>query len=183
MLREKPPAVLKIAFKVPTLVYRVGLGRLMGKRFLLLAHRGRKSGLERRVVLEVIHYEEKPTFAAVLSGWGERSQWFRNIRASPPLAVWIGEERWLEPELTILEPEEVVEVVEEYRRDHGFLMWTLDRFFGWPRNATEEQRRVLARELTVVVFAPSTRTGDEDARVGEPLPGVRSKTDPQANSR
>jgi deazaflavin-dependent oxidoreductase (nitroreductase family) len=155
-LRERPPAVLKTAFKVPTLIYRAGLGRLLGRRFLLLIHRGRKSGLERRVVLEVIHYAEKPVFAAVLSGWGERSQWFRNIQASPPLAVQVGKERWSEPEFVVLEPDEVVEVVEEYRSNHGFLMWTLDRFFGWPRDATEEQRKELARELTVVIFTPST---------------------------
>jgi deazaflavin-dependent oxidoreductase (nitroreductase family) len=136
------------------LIYRAGLGRLLGKRFLLLVHRGRKSGLERRVVLEVIHFEAKPTYAAVLSGWGKRSQWFRNIEASPPLAVWIGEDRWLEPEFLVLEPDEVVEVVEEYRRNHRLLMWTLDRFFGWPRNIGDERRRELMRDLTVVFFRP-----------------------------
>jgi deazaflavin-dependent oxidoreductase (nitroreductase family) len=153
-LRDKPPALLTAVFKVPTLIYRAGLGHLLGKRFLLLVHRGRKSGLERRVVLEVIHYEAKPTYAAVLSGWGKRSQWFRNIEASPPLAVWIGKDRWLEPEFIVLEPDEVVEVVEEYRRNHRLLMWTLDRFFGWPRNISDEQRRELMRELTVVFFRP-----------------------------
>lgn len=154
-LRERPPAILKLAFKIPTLVYRAGLGRVMGRRFLLLVHRGRRSGLERRVVLEVIHYKAEPPLVAVLSGWGERSQWFRNIQASPPRAVWIGGERWVEPEFAVLEPDEVVEVVEEYRRDHGFLMWTLDRFFGWPWGATAEQRRELARDLTVVLFSPA----------------------------
>src|SRR5512144_249303 len=154
-LRERPPALLKLAFKAPTLIYRAGLGRLMGRRFLMLAHRGRKSGLERRVVLEVIHYEAEPPYAAVLSGWGERSQWFRNIQASPPLAVWVGQDRWLEPEFTVLEPYEVVELIEEYRRNHGFLMSTLDRFFAWPLKASEERRRELARDLTVVAFSPA----------------------------
>lgn len=154
-LRDRPPAPLKLVFKVPTLIYRAGLGRLLGRRFLMLAHQGRRSGLERRVVLEVIHYEAEPPYAAVLSGWGERSHWFRNIQAAPPLAVWIGKERWLQPEFTVLEPYEVAEVIEEYRRNHGFLMWTLDRFFGWPRRAGEEQRRELARDLTVVVFSPT----------------------------
>ena len=153
-LRDKPPALLKPVFKVPTLIYRAGLGRLLGRRFLLLVHRGRKSGQERRVVLEVIHYEAKPTYAAVLSGWGKRSHWFRNIEASPPLAVWIGEDRWLEPKFIVLEPDEVVEVVEEYRRNHKLLMWSLDRFFGWPRNVSDERRRELMRDLTVVVFSP-----------------------------
>lgn len=180
-MREKPPAPLKLAFKVPTLIYRAGLGRLMGKRFLLLEHRGRKSGLERKVVLEVIHYESEPPSAAVLSGWGRRSQWFRNIKASPPIAVCIGKERWVKPEFAVLEPDEVVEVVEEYRRNHGFLMWTLDRFFGWPWKASADQKRELARDLTVIMFSPAT-TFDEETPVTELPFGVRSKSDPHVNS-
>lgn len=151
-MRERPPVALKLAFKIPTLIYRVGLGRLLGRRFLLLVHRGRKSGLERKVVLEVIRYEADPPVAAVLSGWGERSQWFRNLQAAPPVAVAIGGERWTGPRCDVLEPDRVVEVVEKYRREHRLLMWSLDRFFGWPRNASEEERRRLARDLCVVVF-------------------------------
>lgn len=154
-MREGPPVALKLAFKVPTLIYRVGLGRLLGRRFLLLIHRGRKSGLERRVVLEVIEDETDPAAVAVLSGWGERSQWFRNLRAAPPVAIQIGGERWLGPRCEILEPDRAVEAVEGYRRTHPLLMWLLDRFFGWPRNASEETRRQLARELCVVAFRPS----------------------------
>jgi len=153
-VRERPPAALKLAFKIPTLIYRVGLGRLLGRRFLLLVHRGRKSGLERKVVLEVIRYEAAPPAAAVLSGGGERSQWFRNLQAAPPVAVWIGGERWLSPRHEVLEPDRVVEAIEEYRRNHRLLMPVLERFFGWPRNASEAERRRLARDLCVVVFRP-----------------------------
>jgi deazaflavin-dependent oxidoreductase (nitroreductase family) len=158
-LREKPPAALKLAFKVPTLIYRLGLGRLLGRRFLLLVHRGRKSGRERRVVLEVISYEAEPSAAAVLSGWGERSQWFRNLQAGPPVAVEIGGERWIGARHEVLGPEKAVEVVEEYRRNHRLLMSFLEHFFGWPRDASEEERRRLAGDLRVVVFRPD----------GEPL--------------
>ena len=153
-MRERPPAALRLAFKIPTLIYRVGLGRLLGRRFLLLIHRGRKSGLARRTVLEVIKHETDPAAAAVLSGWGERSQWFRNLQAAPPIAVSIGGERWLNPQCEVLEPDQVVEAVEEYRRNHRLLMASLDRFFGWPRKASEEERRRLARDLCVVVFRP-----------------------------
>lgn len=157
-MREKPPTALKLIFKVPTLIYRVGLGRLLGRRFLLLVHRGRKSGLERRVVLEVIRYDSDPPAAAVLSGWGERSQWFRNLQATPPVAVSIGGERWLNPQWEVPEPDWTAEVVEEYRRDHPLLMSSLDRFFGWPRNASEGERRRMARDLRVVVFRPDSES-------------------------
>jgi deazaflavin-dependent oxidoreductase (nitroreductase family) len=178
VLRDKPPKALKLAFKVPTLIYRVGLGSLLGKRFVLLIHRGRKSGLERRVVLEVIKYEAEPQAAAVLSGWGERSQWYRNLEASPPIAVVIGRERWVEPVRVFLEPDEVVEVVEEYRRNHRFLMWVLDRFFGWPRGASPDELRRLARELTVVMFSPHQPVPE-----AAEFPFARSKGNPKVDSQ
>lgn len=164
-LRESPPAVLKLAFKVPILIFRVGQGRLLGRRFLLLVHRGRKSGLERKAVLEVIKYEAEPPAAAVLSGWGERSQWFRNLQAAPPVAVWIGGKHWLSPQFEVLKPDRVVEVMEEYRRDHRVLMSSLDRFFGWPRDANDEERRRLARDLSVVVFRPNSVDGVRTRRL------------------
>lgn len=48
-------------------------------------------------MLEVIKYEADPPAAAMLSGWGERSQWFRNLQAAAPVAVSIGSDRWLNP--------------------------------------------------------------------------------------
>lgn len=154
--QRKPPAPLKLAFKIPTLIYRVGLGGLLGRRFLLLVHRGRKSGLERRALLEVISYRDDPPAAAVLSGWGKRSQWFLNLQAAPPVAVSIGRECWRNPQCEVLGPDRVVETVEEYRREHRLLMSVLDRFFGWPRKASEDERRRLERELCVVVFRPES---------------------------
>lgn len=158
-MREKPPAALRIAFKIPTLIYRVGLGRLLGRRFLLLVHRGRKSGLERRTVLEVVKYEADPPAATVLSGWGDRSEWYRNLEAAPPVAVEIGGERWLEPRLEPLQPDGAAEVLEAYRRDHPLPMSMLDRVFGWPRDASEEERGRLARDLRLVVFSPDDGGG------------------------
>ncbi len=43
--------------RVPILLYQVGLGRILGGRFLMLTHIGRNSGILKRVVLEVIKSE------------------------------------------------------------------------------------------------------------------------------
>jgi len=102
----------------------------------------------------VISYEVDPPTAVVLSGWGNRSQWYRNLQAAPPVAISIGDERWLNPAFEVLEPERGVEFVERYRHDHPLLMWSLDRFFGWPRKASDEERRALERELCIGEFRP-----------------------------
>jgi deazaflavin-dependent oxidoreductase (nitroreductase family) len=154
-VRELPPPPLKLVFRATNLIYRLRLGRFLGKRFLMLIHKGRRSGLERRAALEVIKYEGERSTAYVLSGWEERSQWFRNLQASPPIAVLIGGQRWSNPTSEILPPDRAVEVIEEYRRKHRLQASMLDRFFGWPSNASDQERRRREGELRVVAFRRS----------------------------
>ncbi len=40
-----PRGLARIGFRIPIILYRLGLGGLLGTRFLLLTHTGRKSGL------------------------------------------------------------------------------------------------------------------------------------------
>jgi hypothetical protein len=56
-LESKPAGALRLAFRLPIYLYRLDLGWLLGHRFLLFAHLGRKSGLLRETVLEVILYD------------------------------------------------------------------------------------------------------------------------------
>ncbi len=91
--RSRPAGILRLAFRMPVNLYRLGLGRMLGHRFLFLIHRGRKSDLLREMVLEVIRYDPTTRETVVLSGWGERSDWYRNIEASPALEVRTGRDR------------------------------------------------------------------------------------------
>ena len=53
-LKSKPSGTLRLVFRLPIYLYRLNLGWLLGHRGLLLTHQGRKSGLLRETVLEVI---------------------------------------------------------------------------------------------------------------------------------
>lgn len=75
--------------RIPIVLYRARLGFLLGGRFLLLEHRGRVSGRRRRVVLEVIGRPFRGSYL-VVSGFGTRAQWYRNIRATPAVRVTTG---------------------------------------------------------------------------------------------
>ena len=79
-----------LALRLPSYIYRLRLGGLLGHRFLLLTHRRRKSGLTRRTPLEVLHYDPHSRESVVLSAWGKKADWYRNIEASPPLEVETG---------------------------------------------------------------------------------------------
>lgn len=72
--------------RAPIWLYRARLGLLFGSRTLLLEHVGRKSGLPRYVVLEVVGHPEADVYV-VVSGFGTRAQWFRNVTANPRTRV------------------------------------------------------------------------------------------------
>jgi deazaflavin-dependent oxidoreductase (nitroreductase family) len=68
--------------RAPIWLYRARLGFLFGSRMLMLEHIGRKSGVKRYVVLEVVGHPAPDTYV-VVAGFGERAQWFRNLMANP----------------------------------------------------------------------------------------------------
>src|SRR5215217_5389167 len=69
-LKSKPAGALRFAFRLPIYLYRLNLDRLLGHRALLLVHQGRRSGLLRETVLEVLLYDPATRKSVVLSAWG-----------------------------------------------------------------------------------------------------------------
>ena len=57
-----------------------------GPRFLLLKHIGRRIGLARYAVLEVIDRDRGEWY--VVAAYGQHAQWYRNIRRQPEIRVW-----------------------------------------------------------------------------------------------
>jgi len=74
----------KAMFKWPVQLWRLGLGPLMGQVFVLITTTGRKSGLPRRTLTEY-HRLNGRKYAP--SGFGRRSQWYRNIEADPHVTI------------------------------------------------------------------------------------------------
>ena len=71
-------------FKAPILLWRMGLGPVLGKHMLVLSTWGRKSMIPRHTMLS--YYEHIGSFY-VLSGWGEKSDWYQNITSNPAVTV------------------------------------------------------------------------------------------------
>jgi len=88
-----PKGLLRVLLRCPILLYRLHLGWLLGHRFLLLAHVGRKSGMPHFTVLEVVSYDSTKHRCVIASGWGEKAQWYKNILANPDVAVTLGTHR------------------------------------------------------------------------------------------
>lgn len=103
--------------RAPIHAFRARLGFLFGGRLLLLEHTGRTSGKPRYVALETVARPGRDT-VIIASGFGERSQWYRNLLADPRCRVSIGT-RYRTPALARpLEPAETAGVLADYRIRH-----------------------------------------------------------------
>jgi deazaflavin-dependent oxidoreductase (nitroreductase family) len=76
--------VLRALFKSPILLYRLGLGWLVGRLFMILTTTGRKSGLPRPTAIE---YHRLHGRKYVMNAYGTKSDWYRNLLADPLVTI------------------------------------------------------------------------------------------------
>lgn len=149
--------MLRWLFRAPAYLYRWRCGRLLGHRFLLLIHVGRRSGRRRCTVLEIVEYRRAPPEAVVISAFGRNAQWLRNIEATPNPEVVIGSRRF-GAAYRLLGVDEAASVLTGYEERNRFagplIRAVLSRLLGWRYNSSEEHRRRLAAELPFVAFRP-----------------------------
>lgn len=118
----------RFMMRAPIGLYRIGLGGLLGRRMLLLEHTGRRTGLTRRTVLEVVSRDDTGA-PIVSSGFGEGSDWFRNVTADPTVAFTSGRTR-TPATAERLGSIEALEVFEHYRADHPRAAAVIGRRLG-----------------------------------------------------
>ncbi len=79
------------------LLWRLGLGRFAGMwprgfgRLLVIEHTGRRSGSRYRTP---VNYTIVGDDLYCVAAFGERTDWYRNLLASPNTAVWLPDGRW-----------------------------------------------------------------------------------------
>ena len=151
--RKPVTGLKKIFFRMPIYFYRLGLGGLMGKRFLLLNHTGRKSGKARQTVLEVVNYDQAADTYYVASGFGQKSDWYQNILVHPKVDIQVG---WRKMRVTAvpLNPESSGAAMVDYARRHPTAAKNLGKIIGYDVS-TEAEYRTVGRDLIpFVAFAP-----------------------------
>src|ERR1051326_4372330 len=115
VLRDRRAPVARLVLATPRLVYRAGLGRLLGHQFLLLMHVGRRTGRVRETVLKVLRYDPMTHESVVAAAWGSGTDWLRNIEAHPAVLIESGGERYV-PCQRVLEPDEAGVVFADWTR-------------------------------------------------------------------
>jgi deazaflavin-dependent oxidoreductase (nitroreductase family) len=147
------------AFRLPIHLYHWSGGALLGRRFMLLIHIGRRSGLPRETVLEVMEYRATGPEIVVMSGFGRDSDWLRNIESAKGEEVVIGRDRFSATH-RILDSEEAVGVVARYEQRNRFISpivrFALTRLTGWRYHSSDSDRRKLVAQLPLIAFRPQT---------------------------
>lgn len=128
--------------RAPIWIFRAGLGRVFGSRLLLLEHTGRRSGKKREVVLEVFGHPAPDTYL-VASGFGPRSQWFRNVCANSAVRVMVTGRAPAQATARVLDQAEADRALRAYVSQHA--------------RAWEAFKSVLEDTLGGAVDAPDTQ--------------------------
>jgi deazaflavin-dependent oxidoreductase (nitroreductase family) len=159
MVAIKKKSALWYFCRAPVYLYRWRLGWLFGNRLLLLTHTGRRTGLRRRTVLEVVEYRKKGPEVVVVNGFGPDCDWVRNIEAKPGEEVVVGSRHFVACH-RFLGEEEAMKVIQGYEHRNRFiapivragLSWLL----GWPYRGGEDDHRRLVRQLPLIAFRPQS---------------------------
>ncbi len=160
----------RLVFRLPLILYRLGLGWTLGHQFLVLTHVGRRSGHVHQTVLKVLHYDPHTHECIVASAWGHRTDWFRNIQCHSALAVQTANE-WYVPRQRAVSSDEAFGVFNDWmRRQRWFARLMLGQI-GQRIDVPEAQLRALVDSFPFVAFRPTP--GDAPAQTGvtEPLGG------------
>ena len=150
---KSPKGLLKAFFKLPILAYRSGMGFFMGKRFIYVEHIGRKSGLLRRSVLEVIRYDKENDTFFIASGYGKNSDWFKNIKKTPRVKIQVGM-RKATANVRFLSEVSTEEEIKDYARRHPNAIKQLAKLIGYDLTGEEGELVQLSKNWPVLAFYP-----------------------------
>jgi deazaflavin-dependent oxidoreductase (nitroreductase family) len=150
---QKPRGLLRALVRLPIQLFRLRLGWLLGERFLMLTHTGRVTGLPRQVVLEVVRHDRESDTYFVASGWGEKSDWYRNIQKTPEVIVHAGrrEIAAIAERLSLAEAERELAT---YAREHPAAARSLARLMGFQVDKIDVDFPALSNEIPIIALRP-----------------------------
>lgn len=152
-----PRGVLKLLLRMPIGLYHAHLGGLLGGRFLLLTHTGRKTGKLHQTVLEVVDYERETGTYFAASGWGDRSQWYQNIIANPRVTVQVRNHAF--PAVAErVSAQEGARLIPIYAHKHPLAMRELARVMHYPVEGSEASLCAFGEQVPIFAFHPVSRT-------------------------
>jgi deazaflavin-dependent oxidoreductase (nitroreductase family) len=138
-----PNALLRKLYRVPVYFYKIGLGWLFGKRFVFFQHVGRKSGKHYHTVVEVVEIEQETGNVIVVAGYGERTQWYQNLKYMPTTTIQLGKQKY-QVGIEMISPEAGADIMARYFQRYGKLTRELFSILGYDWDGSEQGARQIA---------------------------------------
>jgi deazaflavin-dependent oxidoreductase (nitroreductase family) len=149
----RPSGLRRTAFRIPILLYRARLGGLLGHRFVLIHHTGRRTGLPRQVVVEVVTREPESGAVVVASGFGPASDWYRNLLNTPDAEIELGWRR-IPVHAEPMSGQAAGRTMESYARDHPRAARGLARFMGYGIDGGDADYLAMGDTLPMLRLVP-----------------------------
>jgi deazaflavin-dependent oxidoreductase (nitroreductase family) len=145
--KQKPSGLFKHLLHAPVWLFRARLGFLFGKRIVMLEHEGRRSGKLRQTPLEVV--QRHGNAYVLCSGTGPGADWYRNLKAKPALALWVGSTRH-RVDQRFLDDSEAATVFAGYESAHPKAADRLTDLMGVSHDGTHEGRVKMVAAIPMV---------------------------------
>jgi deazaflavin-dependent oxidoreductase (nitroreductase family) len=147
----RPSGIRRALFRLPILLYSIGFGGLLGTRLVLINHIGRKTGLPRRAVVEVVDRDRETL--TIAAGFGPGSDWYRNLLHRPRATIQIGRRRYGVTARRLPESE-CGAVMLDYARRHPRAALRLARFMGFVVDGSDDDYRAMGQALPMMRLEP-----------------------------
>lgn len=158
MVEIKKKSIFSRLLRAPAHLYRWHMGWLLGRRFMLLTHYGRRTGLRRQTVLEVVDYRSQGPEVIVANGFGPNCDWVRNIEARPGQEAVTVATRHFAATHRYLPEEEAAKVIQGYEHRNRFMAPVVRAGFswllGWKYRGSDDDRRRFVRQIPLIAFRP-----------------------------
>lgn len=149
--RQPPTGWRRTLMRLPIRLYGAGLGWVLGGRFVLVNHVGRRTGAPRTVVVEIVAHDATPPTWTVASGFGATADWYRNLLATPDVTIQVGR-REVAVTARPLSDDDGGEVMAGYAAAHPRTARRLARFMGFEVDGSAEDFGEVGRAIPFVRF-------------------------------
>lgn len=152
---RKQNALTRWFMRAPIWLYKVGLGWLLGGRFIHVVHTGRVSGQPRHTVVEVVSHDAANDAYYVAAAWGERSDWYQSLMMTPDCRAQVGRRRF-GAHAHRADMQEAQAVLLDYATRHAAAARALAKVMGFETDGSPEAFAALGDRLPIVKISPHT---------------------------
>lgn len=151
-----PRGLMRWLLHLPVTLYRMGLGPALDSvHLMVLTTWGRKSKLPRHSALE---YRAHGSKVYIVSAWGNRSQWYRNLKAQAVVRVCRGWRSYSACAVEVTDPSEALRALHLFRNTSPMIYDNLLAYLSQRDKVNSRVLNEIARDFTIVRLDPDETT-------------------------